>query len=174
MEIRVLREGDERSEFQSGDPDLDRYFHKFAGQNQFRHYLGVTYVAVERHTVVGYTTVAAGSVEIESIPNAMRKKFPKYPIPVLRLARLAVDQHAHKQGLGRQLLRFVLSLSVRMADEYGCAGVLVDAKSTAVEFYAKHGFAELEVLEGASDARPSPVLMYLPMRAIRAALGKRH
>lgn len=59
MEIRVLREGDERSEFRSAEPDLDRFFHKFAGQNQFRHYLGVTYVAVERNRVIGFATVAA-------------------------------------------------------------------------------------------------------------------
>ena len=42
MEIRVLREDDERS-LRSGDTDLDRFFRQFAGQNQFRHYLGVTF-----------------------------------------------------------------------------------------------------------------------------------
>jgi hypothetical protein len=47
MEIRALREGDDRSGFRSGDPDLDRFFLRFAGQNQFRHHVGVTHVAVE-------------------------------------------------------------------------------------------------------------------------------
>ena len=172
MEIRVLREGDDRSDFRSADPDLDRFLHKYAGQNQFRHYLGVTYVAVEGPHVVGYTTVAAASVEIDLIPTVLRKKFPNYPMPVLRLARLAVDQSAKNQGVGKQLLRFVFTLAIRMADEYGCAGVLIDAKSTSVDFYARHGFTALEVLEGASDARPTPTLMYLPMRAIRVAIGK--
>jgi hypothetical protein len=42
IEIRALRERDNRASFRSGDADLDRFFQQFAGQNQFRHYLGVT------------------------------------------------------------------------------------------------------------------------------------
>jgi hypothetical protein len=42
MEIRALREADDRSQLRSGDADLDRFFHKYAGQNQFKHYVGVT------------------------------------------------------------------------------------------------------------------------------------
>jgi hypothetical protein len=39
MEMRALAEGDDRSRFRSGDPELDRFVHKFAGQNQFsRHF----------------------------------------------------------------------------------------------------------------------------------------
>ena len=53
MEIRALRESDDRSAFQSGDPDLDRFLRKYAGQNQFRHHIGATYVAVERDRVAG-------------------------------------------------------------------------------------------------------------------------
>ena len=37
----------DRTSFRSGDADLDRFFHQFARQHQFRHHLGVTYVAVE-------------------------------------------------------------------------------------------------------------------------------
>ena len=169
MEIRALREADERSAFRSGDPDLDRFFHRFAAQNQFRHYVGVTYVAVEKGRVRGFATVAPGHVEIEGLPIAARRKLPRYPLPVLRLARLAVDRQAQGHGLGGQLLRFVLRLATRMASEFGCAGVVVDAKSNAVEFYAKHGFIALEALHGQSDVRPQPTAMFLALRAIRAA-----
>lgn len=171
MEIRALREGDERSEFQSGDADLDRFFHKFAGQNQFKHYVGVTYVAVEDRRILGFVTIAPGHVEIEGLPGPARKKLPRYPIPVLRLARLAVDESARGKGLGRQLLRFVLKLAVRMADDYGCVGVVVDAKPGAVEFYAKQGFIAVDAVEGQSDARPKPTPMFLSMRAIRGGVG---
>ena len=169
MEIRALREADERSQFRSGDPDLDRFFHRFAAQNQFRHYVGVTYVAVEEGRILGFATVAPGHVEIEGLPAAARRKLPRYPLPVLRLARLAVDRQAQGQGLGGQLLRFVLQLATRMADDFGCAGVVVDAKRGAVEFYAKHGFIALEAVHGQSDVRPRPTAMFLAMRAIRAA-----
>jgi GNAT superfamily N-acetyltransferase len=169
MEIRALRESDERSQFRSGDPDLDRFFHRFAAQNQFRHYVGVTYVALEDGRILGFTTVAPGHVEIEGLPATERRKLPRYPIPVLRLARLAVDQPAQGQGLGGQLLRFVLQLAGRMADDFGCAGVVVDAKHGAVEYYARHGFMSLEAVHGQSDARPRPTAMFLAMRAIRDA-----
>jgi GNAT superfamily N-acetyltransferase len=169
MEIRALREADERSAFHSGDTDLDRFFHRFAAQNQFRHYVGVTYVAVEGVRILGFATVAPGHVEIEGLPAAARRTLPRYPLPVLRLARLAVDQSAQGQGLGAQLLRFVLQLAMRMAGDFGCAGVVVDAKRGAVEFYAKHGFLALDAVHGQSDARPRPTAMFLAMRVIQAA-----
>ncbi len=129
MQIRALREADDRSRFRSGDPDLDRFLQRFAGQNQFRHYVGVTYVAVEEDGVLGFATVAPGHVEIEGLPAAERNKLPRYPLPVLRLA----------------------------------------AKPGAVEFYARYGFAPVEVVLGASAARPQPKPMFLAMRAIKAA-----
>ena len=169
MEIRALREGDDRSHFHSGDPDLDRFFQKFAGQNQFKHYVGVTYVAVEDRRILGFATIAPGHIEIEGLPASARKKLPRYPLPVLRLARLAVDQSARGQGLGTQLLRFVLGLALRMANDYGCVGVAVDAKPEAVDFYAKYGFAPVDLIEGQSDIRPQPTAMFLSTRAIEGA-----
>ena len=78
MEIRALREGDDRSWFQSGDPDLDRFFQRFAGQNQSKHYLGVTYVAVDGDAILGFATVAPGHIEIEGLPAFVRRKLPRY------------------------------------------------------------------------------------------------
>ena len=173
IEIRTLREGDDRAQFQSGDTDLDRFFQKFAGQNQFRHYVGVTYVAVEDRRVLGFATVAPGHVEIDGLPSAARRKLPRYPLPVLRLARLAVDRSARGEGLGKQLLRFVLDLALRMANDYGCVGVIVDAKPDAVDFYVKYGFIPVEAIEGHADARPQQTPMFLATRAIKEALGAR-
>ena len=172
MEIRALREADERSAFRSGDPDLDRFFQRFAAQNQFRHYVGVTYVAVEGQSVLGYATVSPGHVEIEGLPAVERGKLPRYPLPVLRLARLAVDLPAQGRGIGGRLLRYVLELAVRMAGDYGCVGVVVDAKPGAIEFYARCGFAPVDAVAGASEARPRPAPMFLALRAIKAAAGR--
>ena len=169
MQIRALRSDDDRSRFRCGDPDLDRFLQRFAAQNQFRHYVGVTYVAVEGDAVLGYATVAPAHLEIEGLPAAERGKLPRYPLPVLRLARLAVDLTVQGQGLGGRLLRFVLELAARMASDYGCIGVVVDAKPAAVEFYARCGFLAAEAVLGASEARPQPVPMFLAMRVIKAA-----
>jgi GNAT superfamily N-acetyltransferase len=168
MEIRALRPGDDRSAFQSGDEALDRFFRRYAGQNQFRHYLGVTYIAVEGDRILGFATVAPRHVEADDLPERVRKKLPRYPVPMLGLARLAVDSSARSAGIGRELLRFVLKLASRMADEAGCAGVIVDAKPGAVDFYATYGFVPFEPLEGQSDARPQPQAMYLMMQDIKA------
>jgi predicted N-acetyltransferase YhbS len=171
MEIRALRPNDDRSAFRSGDEALDRFLHRYAGQNQFRHHLGVTYVAVGGARILGYVTVAPRHLEIEDLPERTRKKLPRYPVPVLGLARLAVDETSRSMGIGGQLLRFVLDLAAKMAGEVGCAGVVVDAKPGAIDFYATYGFAPLEPVEGQSDARPQPTMMWLPVQAIVKARG---
>lgn len=173
MEIRALRESDDRAAFRSGDPEIDRFFSLFAGQNQFRHHLGVSYIAVMDQRILGFATVAAAHLEIEDLPAAVRKRAPRYPLPVLRIARLGVDAAAQGQGVGLELLRFILRLALQMAESYGCVGIVVDAKAKAAAFYAKYGFVPIEVVEGASDARPAPVPMFLALRSITHSLGPR-
>jgi GNAT superfamily N-acetyltransferase len=169
MEIRALRASDDRSAFQSGDEALDRFFRRYAGQNQFRHYVGVTYVAVDDGRVLGFATLAPRHVDIEGLPERVRKKLPRYPVPMLGLARLAVDESVQSLGIGGQLLRFVLKVASKMADEVGCAGVVVDAKPGALDFYAKYGFTPFEPVEGQSDAHPRPTAMFLMMQDIKTA-----
>lgn len=169
MEIRALRPDDDRSHFRSGDSDLDRFLEKYAGQNQFRHHTGVTYVAADEDRIMGYATVAPAHLEIEALPAARRKKLPRYPLPILRLARLAVDESSRGQGLGKELLRFVLGLALQMSRNLGCAGVVVDAKPGAITFYQQFGFAPLEVVEGISPVRPQPTAMFLPIGEIATA-----
>jgi GNAT superfamily N-acetyltransferase len=173
MEIRILRESDERAGFRSGDADLDRFLQKYAGQNQFRHHIGTTYVAVEAGQILGYATVAPGHIEIDDLPAKLRRKLANYPLPILRLGRLAVDESFRGQGLGKELLRFVLQLAIRLAADYGCIGVVVDAKTDAVEFYERLGFMRLDLLQGQSGARPTPTAMFLPMGEIEAACRRR-
>jgi GNAT superfamily N-acetyltransferase len=166
VEIRALRQTDDRSRFRSGDADLERFFQAYAGQNQFRHHIGTTYVAVEGREVCGFVTVAAGSLEIDDLPAPARRKLPAYPLPVLRVARLAVDLAFQGSGIGRELLRFALGLALQMRTDYGCVGVVVDAKPAAVPFYRRFGFVPLEAIEGLSEARPAPVAMFLSAREI--------
>lgn len=169
MEIRALQESDDRESFRSGDPDLDRFLARYAGQNQFRHHIGTTYVVVEKSTILGYATVAAGAIEIDHLPAARQKKLPRYPLPILRLGRLAVAKSAQGQGVGKALLRFVFQLALRMAPELGCVGMVVDAKPAAVAYYETFGFIPLDLIEGQSGARPEPTSMFLALAEIRAA-----
>jgi len=164
--VRLLRADDDGSTFQSGNPDLDRFFHRFAGQNQFRHHIGATYVTVGDEDIVGFATVAAAQTEIEDFPKSRLKKLPHYPLPALRLARLAVDRSAQGSGVGKLLLYAVFQLVQDMADSVGCIGVVVDAKADAVTFYERYGFESLEVIEGGLNSRPEPLPMFLPLGSI--------
>lgn len=166
VDVRLLRPDDNRSDFESGNIDLDRFFRRFAGQNQFRHHIGATYVAVDDEHLLGFATVAAGHIEIEDLPKAKKKKLPHYPLPILRLARLAVDQKAQGHGVGKLLLRAVFQIARDMAQSVGCVGVVVDAKPEAVAFYERYGFEPFEVIEGALGSRPKPLAMFLPIGAI--------
>jgi GNAT superfamily N-acetyltransferase len=171
IEIRPLRETDDRTTFRSGDPDLDGFFARYAGQNQFRHHTGTTYVAVEADRILGYATIAAGNIEGDALPAKGRRALPRYPLPVLRLARLAVASTARSRGVGSAVLRHVFLLALRMAGEYGCVGIVVDAKPDAAEFYARVGFSPLEIGEGALESRPRPTPMFLPLDLIAAAVA---
>lgn len=171
VEVRALAQGDDRSGFSCGQPDLDRYFEHYAGQNQFKLNLAVTYVAALDGRLLGFATVAAASLERASLPSArLRKRLPGYPLPVVRLARLGVDLRAQGLGIGRALLRHVLGLALEQRDRLGCVGVVTDAKAEAVKFYESLGFEPLAgVREGRLVSEPLPML--LGIETIEAALG---
>lgn len=166
IHVRRLEPGDRRDGFNSGDPDLDRFFHRFAGQNQFRHHIGTTYVAMDGYAIAGYATVSPSHLEAETVSAKQRRRLPDYPVPVLRLARLAVDAAYQGRGIGMELLAAVFQLARRMRDDLGCVGVVVDAKPGAIAFYERFGFVTLDVIEGQLGSRPEPVVMFLPMESI--------
>lgn len=170
VEIRPLGRGDDRGDFSCGEADLDRFFEHYAGQNQFKLHLAVTYVALVEGRIVGFATVAPSAIERASVPSArLRKRLPGYPLPVLRLARFGVDTRAQGFGIGRALLRHVLELAVEQRDRLGCVGVVTDAKPDAVTFYEGLGFRALEgVREGLLVSEPRP--MFLGIETIATAL----
>lgn len=88
VEVRLLRPDDDRTRFHSGNVDLDRFFSLYAGQNQFRHHIGATYVSDAGGTIVGFVTVSASHIEIDRLPLSRQRRLPRYPLPVLRVARL--------------------------------------------------------------------------------------
>ncbi|MEZ6075176.1 MAG: hypothetical protein R3C56_05735 [Pirellulaceae bacterium] len=98
VEIRLLRPDDRRDSFASGDVELDRFFHKFAGQNQFRLHIGSTYVAIGADEIVGFVTLSATSITIDDLPEASRKRLPNYPLPAARGSHdlRLLNQHAAK------------------------------------------------------------------------------
>ena len=170
FEIRALSKNDVRTEFCSGNEELDLFFHKFASQNQFKHYIGSTYIALLSQTVIGFVTVSASSIRTDILPNEMKKRLPDYPLPVLRISRLAVDQKNQRKGVGKALLKFILHLSVEQKKHYGCIGIIVDAKEESISFYKQFDFVNIDIVNGHLDTRPYTQTMFLSMHTILKAM----
>ncbi len=169
VRIRLLAPEDDRSQFACGDIELDRFFQRYAGQNQFRHHIGSTYVAAAGERIAGFVTVSPGELTAETIAAALKKKVPAYPIPILRIARLAVDTRFQRQGIGKLMLRAMFELALELRERVGCAGVVVDAKPDAVSFHQRLGFMPLSAVRGTLAARPEPLPMFLPVKLIEKA-----
>ena len=170
VRIRRLEPRDDRSGFRSGNINLDRFFQQYAGQNQFRHHIGTSYVAVHGDQLAGFVTVSSGELVSEKLGRNLRRRLPAYPLPILRLARLAVDQHYQGHGIGRLLLRAMLELALDMRDRVACVGIVVDAKPDAIAFYASLGFFPIDLISGTLGDRPEPVAMLLPIGQVAAAV----
>lgn len=161
--VRALRREGDRSRFSCGQDDLDRFFHHYAGQNQFKYGLSVTYVAEVDQQVAGFATVCGSEIERDALPDRrLRTRLPSYPLPVVRIARLGVDTGAQRKGIASSLLRHVLLLALEQRDTTGCVGVVVDAKTESVAFYDALGFVRLDgVRDGLLPADPVPMFLGL-------------
>jgi GNAT superfamily N-acetyltransferase len=165
--IRRLEEFDEVENFDCGDAPLNNYLQRHAWTNQQKVSIGVTYVALEEsapRAVLGYFTLATSSVPRERFPKKYVRGLPPYELPLVLLARLAVDKRFSGRGLGHALLSEALKITLRVADEVGCRCLITDAYPDKAGWYARYGFLPLE---GASANRPQK--MFLDVRTIRRA-----
>lgn len=144
-QIEEISADHDRSAFSCGHASLDDFLRKFAGQNQ-KSGISKTYVAVRPGDPVvrGYHSISAGAVQFKDVPDELRKRLPRYPVPVAHLGRLAVDAGAQGQRLGELLLMDALARIVGAADSIGIHAVEVVAiDERAKRFYLKYGFTEL-------------------------------
>jgi GNAT superfamily N-acetyltransferase len=128
--------------FDCGNTALNEFLIKHALANTSAG-LARTFVTtpVDQPVVIGYFSIAAGSVERENVPERVAKGTPRHPIPVALLARLAVDSKYQGQKLGEGLLKHALLKILEASKTIGLRAVLVHAKNQrAADFYAKYGF----------------------------------
>lgn len=128
--------------FDCGVDSLNSYLQKFALLNH-KNGSSRTYVAVDDSSVVGYFSLAYGSVEHSQTPPRITQGLGRYPVPVLILARLAVDRSCQKIGLGRSLLKHAFLKTISAAEIAGLRALVVHAKDdVARRFYEQFGFAQ--------------------------------
>lgn len=103
--------------------------------------IGKTFVALnENNRIAGYFTLATAQVAYQEIPDDFKEKLPKYPIPALRIARLAVNKDLKGKGIGKWLLAQAFIKAIHVADVTGLYFIIVDAKETSKSFYEHYGF----------------------------------
>ena len=165
--VQALHRDHDRAAFRCGEPALDEYLSKYARQN---HESGVsrTFIAVrtaEPAVILGYYSLAAGAIPRADLPTpeVRRLRFPNFPLPVARLARLAVDRSQQGKGIGAGLLYDALSRCLHVAENLGIAALVIDAKDEkAKAFYSRYEFVALP---------DQPLTLWLPLPALRKLLA---
>lgn len=144
--VRPLDRNTDTAEFACGERVPDDYLQRYATQDIKR---GVARIFVASpadcpHAAVGYYTLSAASVAAELLPEHLRKKLPRYPVPVALLGRLAVCQQAQGHGLGAILLADACRRVAAARETLAVAAIVVDVKSPkAAAFYQHFGFVAL-------------------------------
>ena len=135
-----LRRSHKCDDFDCGSPPLNDYLTRFAWINQ-QSGAARTYVTCRGKRIVGYYSLAFGSIEHEAASPRVRKGLARHPIPIMLLARLAVDVIEQGQGIGKGLLKDALLRTLQAADIGGLRALIVHAKDAQVKaFYEKFGF----------------------------------
>jgi GNAT superfamily N-acetyltransferase len=138
--ITKLASAHETDRFDCGKEELNRFLKRYALVNQQANN-AQTYVVTHGLTVVGYYSLTVGGVEPETAPPRASKGMPRYPIPVMILARLAIDISAQGRGIGKGLLKDALRRTAAAADIAGIRALFVNAKDDeARRFYAYYDF----------------------------------
>jgi predicted N-acetyltransferase YhbS len=126
--------------FDSGNGELDGWLlrHALAAQKMDS---ARSFVLTRSQLVVGYFSLTMGSVLRQDAPAKLVRGLPAYPVGMVLLARLAVDQGEQGKGLGAALLAEALRKAVTAGDAAAARLVVVDAiDEDAVRFYERHGF----------------------------------
>lgn len=140
--VAPLDGGHDRSPFDCGVPALNLYLRNYALQNQkkgiVRNYVTTR---AESVVIVAYYSLVYAALDQKRLPAKVVKGLGKYDIPVMLLARLAVDHREQGKGLGKALLKDAILRTLQAADIAGLKLLLVHAKDeAAADFYRKHGF----------------------------------
>lgn len=151
--------------FECGEPALDDWLKRHALSSQSA---GTARVFVARSPdgkVAGYYALAAAQVEPPDATDRLTKGQAAHrPVPVLLLARLAVDSACQQQGLGAALLRDAMLRCLQVSEEIGIRALVVHAKHpTARDWYSRWGFEE---------SPTDPLHLILLMKDLRRFLGQ--
>jgi GNAT superfamily N-acetyltransferase len=161
--IEKLATDHDVSHFDCGKDALNRFLQRFALANQKAN-AAQTYVLSRSGLVVGYHSLAVGAVEHDSAPRRVGQGLARHAVPVMLLARLAVDRSAQGRGLGKALLKDAILRTAQAADIAGIRALLVHAKDEeARAWYERFDF---------EPSPTDPFHLFLLMKDIKAVSRK--
>lgn len=147
-------------EFSCGNDELDTYLKEFARQNHKKG-VGKSFLALDGNRVIGYYTLSMSCIEFVEIPEGYNRGLPKYPSPVAKIGRLAIDVNFQGKKIGTALLIDALNKIVIASQSVAACAVIVDAKNdSAKKFYAGFGFIPYK----------GELSLYLPMKTVEKIL----
>jgi GNAT superfamily N-acetyltransferase len=164
LPVRKLAATDRVDVFDSGQAALNQFLQRFALTSQKAN-SAQTYVSCQEGVVVGFYSLAVGSVEPETAAPRVLKGIARHPVPVMILARLAVDLKHQGVGLGSALLRDALLRTAQAADIAGIRALLVHAKDDA----ARQWYLNWEFEPSETD----PFHLFLLLKDLKAMLGSK-
>ena len=161
LRIEKLQRSHKVDDFDCGREALSRFLSRYAFQNQQAE-ASQTYVALADEKVVGFYTLVVGEVAFESAHERLTKGLARHPVPIMLLARLAIETSWQGKGLGSGLLKDAMQRTVQAADIAGIRAFAVHAKDDeAKSFYEHFGLTPLP-----SD----PYHLFRLLKDIRAGL----
>jgi GNAT superfamily N-acetyltransferase len=132
--------------FTCGEPSLDRYLRELALQHHDAG-LSTTHVLIDdaaTRTVLGYYTLSAAQLLLTELQEADRKRLPRYPVPAIRMGRLAVAKSEQGKGHGAFLIGHAVARCLALRGHLGVRVLLVDAlNDEAAAFYRAYGFRDV-------------------------------
>lgn len=125
--VRKLAATDQVDAFDCGQAALNQFLQRYALVNQKAN-SAQTYVCCQGDVVVGFYSLVVGSVNPQVAPSRVMKGLARHPVPVMILARLAVDKEHQRKSLGQALLKDALLRTAQAADIVGIRRLFVHAK----------------------------------------------
>jgi len=162
--VRKLDVSHEVDAFDCGKEPLNRFPQRHALVNQKAGSAQTYVVCREGQRVAGYYSLAVGAVEHADAPGRVSKGLARHPIPVMLLARLAIDRSEQGKGLDKALLKDALLRTAQAADIAGIRALLVHAKDDE----SRAWYEQLDFEASPTD----PYHLFLLMKDLRAALGE--
>jgi GNAT superfamily N-acetyltransferase len=142
VRIEPLGKRHDRATFASGQPDLDDWFRRRAGQDERRNIARVFVAIDDELGIVGFYSLSTYTLALGHLPEDLARKLPRYDaIPAARIGRLARDERVRGQRVGELLLADALRRILSAARAVAVFAVVVNAKDdTAAAFYRRFGF----------------------------------